>query len=196
MTQFCGILAISELVAEVRILWLPSDCDNGSHHSGSSWAGVSLLFSLHSASHTHCLLEDFVSHGSSNSDTLQNLSNRGGGDLDMWHKWHRVKKLYTASVVTFKCPSLLWSTLSIFWKNKTSGQYFLPTRGLAIASLPKGGMTFKSTDAITATNYFVLCLLQLLSVPMRWERYIGQLIVFRLSFFWVVLEMKPMPQTC
>lgn len=63
-TTLCCLWVTSELAAEVGILlWLPESMTTEVTILGSFGAGVSLWLSLHSASHTHCMLYSFVSQG-------------------------------------------------------------------------------------------------------------------------------------
>lgn len=63
-TKLCCLWVTPELVAKVGILlWLPEIMTTEVTILGSFWAGVSLWFSLHSASLTHCVLYNLVSQG-------------------------------------------------------------------------------------------------------------------------------------
>ena len=77
-TELCFLLAMSQLELQSEF-----SCD---HHRAmavaiiilwSSQAGVSLLFSLHSASHPRCVLSSCVSQWDSNPNTNENMYHRG-----------------------------------------------------------------------------------------------------------------------
>lgn len=136
-------------MAEVITLW-------------SSWAGVSLWFSFHSASHTHCLLYNFIGQGNSNSDPTENVYDQG--DLDTVYQLHVWRCSCVAAEDGFEyplCLLLLSSTILIFQKKKISSQYFLPTKSLAPVPIPKWGLTFKwvmlSLPQTTLNHFFHNC---------------------------------------
>ena len=114
----------------------------------SSWVRVSLWFFLQAASHTHCLLYNFVSQGRSHSDPNRNVYDQEWGDLGTGclvcvcggGAWVLQQRM------AFECPLfmlLLPSAILIFWKKNICGQYFLPIKSLALVSTPKWCLTFK-----------------------------------------------------
>lgn len=143
----------------------------------SPGAGVSLVFSLHSTSHTRCLLYHFVSQGSSNSNTTESVYAQGWGSPDVWRvpcqlplrcgRPQPLDALFVVIVIhaiNFLEEENQWPIVS---SNKITG----------ISLYIKMTIDLQNLDVVIATNYLELLLLQLLWVPMRWERHICHFIV-------------------